>query len=120
MDWRSWVSVSLSRTRRYSYIHIYTIHTKPNPYLLPNPPLSLALPLLLVSTTTKAFDFDVLCDRQYNYVASTSDDGWLVGGGEPKGSPKLPAPDSAHIEVEVLGWGLGDPNTATQAAQAAI
>ena len=36
-------------------------------------------------------------------MASTNDDGWLVGGGEPSDSIKLPAPDSAHIEIVRLG-----------------
>jgi hypothetical protein len=41
-------------------------------------------------------DFDLLQDRQYRYVCSTSDDGWLAGGGEGERGHKIPAPDSAH------------------------
>lgn len=59
-----------------------------------------------------AFDLNDVIDRSYEYVASTNDDGWLVGGGEP-GPPrsyKLPAKDSAHVEIMRVGtynpeWG---------------
>jgi hypothetical protein len=51
-------------------------------------------------------------DRDYEFIFSTNDDGWLVGGGEP-GPPrtyKLAAKDSAHVEVMRIGtyrkeWG---------------
>lgn len=63
-------------------------------------------------TLQTAFDLNNVIDRDYEYVASTNDDGWLVGGGEP-GYPKsykLPAKDSAHIEIMRIGtyrpeWG---------------
>jgi len=59
-----------------------------------------------------AFDFNDIVDRSYEYLQSTSQDGWLVGGGEP-GVPKsykLPAKDSAHVEIMRIGtynpeWG---------------
>ena len=59
-----------------------------------------------------AFDLNEVLDRDYEYLASTNDDGWLVGGGEP-GPPtsfKLGAPDSAHVEIMRIGtynraWG---------------
>ena len=59
-----------------------------------------------------AFDFNDIIDRNYEYMQSTNDDGWLVGGGEP-GPPKsykLPAKDSAHVEIMRIGtfnpeWG---------------
>lgn len=59
-----------------------------------------------------AFDFNDIIDRSYEYIQSTNDDGWLVGGGEP-GPPKsykLPAKDSAHVEIMRIGtynpqWG---------------
>jgi hypothetical protein len=59
-----------------------------------------------------AFDFNDIIDRNYEFLASTNDDGWLVGGGEP-GPPKsykLPAKDSAHVEIVRIGtynpeWG---------------
>lgn len=59
-----------------------------------------------------AFDLNDVIDRNYEYIASTNDDGWLVGGGEP-GPPrsyKLPAKDSAHVEIMRIGtynpeWG---------------
>lgn len=62
------------------------------------------------TTHQTAFDFNVIQDRQYDYVASTNDDGWLVGGGEPLESYKLSAPDSAHVEIMRIGtfepkWG---------------
>mmetsp|Transcript_1444 Transcript_1444/g.2643 ORF Transcript_1444/g.2643 Transcript_1444/m.2643 type:complete len:321 (+) Transcript_1444:141-1103(+) len=59
-----------------------------------------------------AFDFNDVIDRGYEYIQSTNDDGWLVGGGEP-GPPKsfkLAAKDSAHVEIMRIGtykpeWG---------------
>lgn len=64
------------------------------------------------STHQTAFDLSRVIDRDYQFVASTNDDGWLVAGGEP-GPPKshkLRAPDSAHVEIIRLGtykqeWG---------------
>jgi hypothetical protein len=63
-------------------------------------------------THQTAFDLNRVQDRDYKYLFSSSDDGWLVGGGEP-GPPqsyKLQAPDSAHVEIMRLGtfredWG---------------
>jgi hypothetical protein len=63
-------------------------------------------------TRQTAFDLNEVQDRDYKYVLSTNDDGWLVGGGEP-GPPKsykLPAKDSAHVEIMRIGtyrpeWG---------------
>lgn len=51
-------------------------------------------------------------DRDYKFLQSTNDDGWLVGGGEP-GPPrsyKLRAKDSSHVEIMRIGtynpqWG---------------
>mmetsp|Transcript_1562 Transcript_1562/g.3400 ORF Transcript_1562/g.3400 Transcript_1562/m.3400 type:complete len:329 (+) Transcript_1562:115-1101(+) len=59
-----------------------------------------------------AFDLNDVLDRSYEYLQSTNDDGFLVGGGEP-GAPKsykLPAKDSAHVEIMHIGtynpeWG---------------
>jgi len=59
-----------------------------------------------------AFDLNDVSDRSYEYLQSTNDDGWLLGGGEP-GAPKsykLPAKDSAHVEIMRIGtyipeWG---------------
>jgi len=53
-------------------------------------------------TMQTAFDFNEVQDRTYKYIATTNDDGWLLGGGEPSDSPKLPAKDSGHIEIR--GW----------------
>jgi hypothetical protein len=56
-------------------------------------------------THQTAFDLNEVIDRKYEYLASTNDDGWLVGGGEP-GPPKsykLPAKDSAHVEIMRIG-----------------
>lgn len=63
-------------------------------------------------THQTAFDFNEVLDRGYNFVFSTNDDGWLVGGGEP-GPPvsyKLAAKDTAHVEIMRIGtyrpdWG---------------
>lgn len=63
-------------------------------------------------TNQTAFDLNEVIDRKYEYLFSTNDDGWLVGGGEP-GPPKsykLPAKDSAHVEIMRVGtynpeWG---------------
>lgn len=54
-------------------------------------------------------DLSELVDRNNDFIISSNDDGWLVGGGEP--SPyKLAATDSAHIELMHIGtfqpeWG---------------
>lgn len=63
-------------------------------------------------THQTAFDLNEIQDREYKYIFSTNDDGWLVGGGEP-GPPKsykLAAKDSAHVEIMRIGtyqpeWG---------------
>lgn len=63
-------------------------------------------------THQTAFDLNDVIDRDYEYIFSTNDDGWLVGGGEP-GPPtsyKLAAKDSAHVEIMRIGtfnpeWG---------------
>lgn len=63
-------------------------------------------------THQTAFDLNNVLDRDYEYIASTNDDGWLAGGGEP-GPPqsyKLAAKDSAHVEIMRIGtyradWG---------------
>ena len=63
-------------------------------------------------THQTAFDLNDVLDREYNYLFSTNDDGWLVGGGEP-GPPtsyKLAAKDSSHVEIMRIGtyrpeWG---------------
>jgi hypothetical protein len=63
-------------------------------------------------THQTAFDLNEVLDRDYEFVFSTNDDGWLVGGGEP-GPPlsyKLAAKDSSHAEIMRIGtynpeWG---------------
>jgi hypothetical protein len=63
-------------------------------------------------THQTAFDLNAVLDRDYKFIMSTNDDGWLVGGGEP-GPPesyKLAAKDSGHVELMRLGtdrpeWG---------------
>jgi len=84
--------------------------------------LELATPAGFAPTSNNAsvsrqteFDFNLLQDRNYDYLCSTNDDGWLVGGGEgdgsyPGSSPsyKLANPDSAHIEIVHVG--NGDPS----------
>lgn len=56
-------------------------------------------------THQTAFDLSEVIDRDYEYLSSTNDDGWLVGGGEagPPTSYKLSAPDSAHVEIMRIG-----------------
>lgn len=64
------------------------------------------------ATHQVAFDLNDVLDRDYEFIFSTNDDGWLVGGGEP-GPPetyKLAAKDSAHVEIMRIGtyrkdWG---------------
>lgn len=63
-------------------------------------------------THQTSFDLNHVIDRDYEFLFSTNDDGWLVGGGEP-GPPKsykLAAKDSAHVEIMRIGtynpsWG---------------
>ena len=63
-------------------------------------------------TRQNVFDLNEVQDRDYKNIFSTSDDGWLVGGGEP-GPPqsyKLAGKDSAHVEIMRIGtyrpeWG---------------
>ena len=63
-------------------------------------------------THQEAFDLNEVLDRDYEFVFSTNDDGWLVGGGEPGPMKtfKLAAKDSAHVEIMRIGtyrkeWG---------------
>ena len=63
-------------------------------------------------THQTSFDLNEVLDRDYQFIFSTNDDGWLVGGGEP-GPPrsyKLAAKDSSHVEIMRIGtyrpdWG---------------
>ena len=48
-------------------------------------------------------DLNLLTDRQYEFIAETSDDGWLVGGGD---RTKLQRADTAHAEI----WRTGPDN----------
>jgi hypothetical protein len=48
-------------------------------------------------------DLDLVTDRTYAYLYETSDDGWLIGGGE---DSKLKRPDTAHAEI----WRFGPDN----------
>ena len=50
-----------------------------------------------------SWNFNEIQDRDYKHIATTSDDGWLVGGGENGDSYKLPARDSAHVEIMRIG-----------------
>lgn len=63
-------------------------------------------------THQEAFDLNEVIDRDYEFLQSTDDNGWLVGGGEagPPTSYKLAALDSAHVEIMRVGtyrkdWG---------------
>ena len=53
------------------------------------------------------WDLNRLQDRRFQYVSKTDDQGWLCGGGESTTSTftsfRIPAPDSAHIEIAHLG-----------------
>lgn len=63
-------------------------------------------------THQTSFDLNEVQDRDYQFIFSTNDDGWLAGGGEP-GPPKsykLAAKDSSHVEIMRIGtynpeWG---------------
>ena len=63
-------------------------------------------------THQTSFDLNEVLDRDYEFIFSTNDDGWLAGGGEP-GPPKsykLAAKDSSHVELMRIGtyrpeWG---------------
>ena len=63
-------------------------------------------------THQTAFHLGDVIDRDYDFLQSTDDNGWLVAGGEP-GPPtsyKLAAKDSAHVEIMRIGtyrpeWG---------------
>ncbi|WP_299470616.1 hypothetical protein [uncultured Roseibium sp.] len=48
-------------------------------------------------------DLDLMTDREYTYICETSDDGWLIGGGD---TTKLKRPDTAHAEI----WRFGPDN----------
>lgn len=48
-------------------------------------------------------DLNLLTDRQYQFIAETSDDGWLIGGGD---NSKLKRADTAHAEI----WRTGPDN----------
>jgi len=64
-------------------------------------------------TRQSEFDFNELQDRDYKYVSSTDERGWLAGGGERRDphakvseeeigdgdSHKVPAPDTVHIPI---------------------
>ncbi|MEO1020087.1 MAG: hypothetical protein AAFY56_20715 [Pseudomonadota bacterium] len=54
---------------------------------------------------SKQIDLDLLTDRSYHYICETSDDGWLIGGGD---DTKLDRPDTAHAEI----WRYGPDNEA--------
>lgn len=63
-------------------------------------------------THQTAFDLNRVIDREYQFLQSTDDNGWLVGGGEagPPASYKLALLDSAHVEILRVGtyrkdWG---------------
>ena len=49
-------------------------------------------------------NLDLLTDREYRDICETSDDGWLIGGGD---TTKLNRPDTAHAEI----WRFGPDNT---------
>lgn len=75
-------------------------------------------------THQTAFDFNEVIDRDYEFIFSTNDDGWLVGGGEygPPKSYKLAAKDSAHVEIMRIGtfepnWGGLSKSDIIQAIQ---
>ena len=76
------------------------------------------------ATHQTAFDLNEVQDREYEYIFSTNDDGWLAGGGEP-GPPKsykLAAKDSSHVEIMRIGtfnpeWGGIKPGDIIEAIQ---
>lgn len=56
-------------------------------------------------TRQSEYDFNELQDRDYKYVSSTDERGWLAGGGERRDAEtkmseeKVPAPDKVHIPI---------------------
>ena len=52
---------------------------------------------------SQQLDLNLLTDRQYQFIAQTSDDGWLIGGGD---NTKLKRADTAHAEI----WRTGPDN----------
>lgn len=56
------------------------------------------------SDVSKDIELDLLTDRSYSYLCETSDDGWLIGGGD---TTKLTRPDTAHAEI----WRFGPDNS---------
>lgn len=59
--------------------------------------------LSLSSSRQSCYNFNDIQDREYQFIASTNDDGFLCGGGEKEDSFKLPAEDSAHVEIMRIG-----------------
>ena len=57
------------------------------------------------SEVSKDIDLNLLTDRTYTHICETSDDGWLIGGGD---TTKLKRPDTAHAEI----WRFGPDNEA--------
>lgn len=53
---------------------------------------------------SRDIDLDRLTDRGYTHICETSDDGWLIGGGD---QTKLKRPDTGHAEI----WRFGPDNT---------
>ena len=56
-------------------------------------------------TPGEPIDLDLLTDRSYTFLCETSDDGWLIGGGD---TTKLKRPDTAHAEI----WRFGPDSEA--------
>ncbi|WP_298769522.1 hypothetical protein [uncultured Shewanella sp.] len=52
---------------------------------------------------SQQLDLNLLTDRQYQFIVETSDDGWLIGGGD---DTKLKRADTAHAEI----WRTGPDN----------
>lgn len=55
-------------------------------------------------TRQTAFDFNELQDRDYKYVSSTDDSGWLAGGGE-RGDPYLSGVPREFVDARAAGGG---------------
>jgi hypothetical protein len=53
--------------------------------------------------TKSRIDLNLLTDRSYTHIWESSDDGWLIGGGD---TTKLKRPDTAHAEI----WRTGPDN----------
>jgi len=115
MTFRAWIAALLGCSAANAFYHPFQGLIDPPPYLDRSGVLEAGNAFVGVSlsrpseyghsdaeTLQTAFDLNEVCDRDYEFLIANSDDGWLVGGGEP-GPYKLPAADSSHITIMDVG-----------------